>query len=164
MDDRRQDHDPTALPSGKALLFAFIALVAAVVLAAWILSSQHKRAEPAPGSAAVPLPPRVAVPAPPPLQPTAAWNVPAGIVDDAHAVSALMLAFDGNWSDSHRHVLGMYRAIASGDVRAARKSNEAGLTHFRAGDYASAARAFELAIQADRSEERRVGKECRSRW
>src|SRR2546426_10069829 len=32
------------------------------------------------------------------------------------------------------------------------------------GDYGAAARHFRSAAQADRSEERRVGKECRSRW
>jgi len=138
VDDKRQDHEATALPSGRGLLIALIAFAVAVVLAAGILSGQLKRA-----------PPKPDVPAPAPLQPTAAWTAPAALVDDVHAVSALILAFDGNWSDADRHARAMFRPIARGDEMAARKSNDAGLAYFRAGDYASAAMAFDLATRAD---------------
>jgi tetratricopeptide (TPR) repeat protein len=125
-------------------------LAAAVVLAAWILSSQlNKRAEPSPPAPAVPLPLPAVVAAPPPLHPPEAWSAAAGVVDDAQAVSALILALDGKWSDAHRHVRGMYRAIAPGDAKSARKHNDVGLAFFRTGDYASAAKAFDLALRAD---------------
>src|SRR2546422_11584909 len=48
---------------------------------------------------------------------------------------------------------------------AASESNEAQIVaHFRAGQQATQLGQFERAVEEYRSEERRVGKECRSRW
>ena len=138
---KRSEHDPTALPSARTLVLGFLALAGTILLAAWILSGQFNRPARQP---AIPV-----VPAPPPLQPTEAWAQSAGIVNDARAVSALMLVSEGKWTEADQHVRAMYRGAARGDTKAARDGNEAGLSHFRKGEYASAIKAFEVASRAD---------------
>ena len=138
---KRTEHDPTALPSSRTLVLGCLALAGSILLAAWILAGQLNPPERQPS-----LP---VVPAPPPLQPTAAWARSAGIVNDARAVSALMLVAEGKWAEADQHVRAMYRGAPRGDTKAAREANDAGLSHFRKGDYASAIRSFDAAHRAD---------------
>jgi tetratricopeptide (TPR) repeat protein len=117
-----------------------VALALAILLAAWILSA---RIDPPPQR---PVPTE---PPPQPLQPRTEWKAPAEVINDAQAVSALILAFDGRWADANRHAQAMHVAIPRGDTTAARDSNEAGLARYRKGDFAAAAEAFERARRAD---------------
>jgi tetratricopeptide (TPR) repeat protein len=144
--DPSRDEGATALASWRGLVFAVVALIGASLLAAWILSGRLNR----PVSQAPPAAPSLPKEAPPaPLEPPAGWQPAAGVVSDAHAVSALMLAFEGKWLEGDRHARAMHRVPAPGDVKAARAGNEVGLAHFRAGEYASAVKAFDSASRAD---------------
>ena len=149
------DQDPTALPSWRGLLFGVLALAAVCLVAAWVLSVRFERRE-RPPSSIVETPAVAAVrpsvpadPTPAPLEPPANWQPAAGVLNDAHAISALMLAVDGKWPEADRHVRAMSKRPPPGDVEAARAGNVAGLARFRAGDYANAVVAFEGASKAD---------------
>ena len=137
-----RDEDPSALPSWRGLLLGAIALLAACLVAAWILSLRIEPAKPPPI-------PTIALPPPALLEPRAEWQPAARVVNDARAISALMLALDGRWPEADRHVHAMAESPAHGDVTAARASNETGLKHFRAGDFAGAVKAFDAASRAD---------------
>jgi len=60
-----------------------------------------------------------------------------------------MLALDAKWVEADRHVRAMYQVPVTGDATTARARNATGLSHIRAGDYASAIKAFDSASQAD---------------
>jgi hypothetical protein len=152
-----RDADSSALPSWRGLAFGVLALAAASLLAAWVLSHRLERGDrpPTPVTAASDVksppsaPPPPLEPPPPPLEPTAPWRPVAAIVGDGHATSALILAFDSRWAEADRHVRAMAQWPTHGDVRAARAGNETGLARLRAGDAPAAVRAFEAASRAD---------------